>query len=94
MIKIEDLNGEQKEVANTIGIDAYLKLVKTFGGDSIYLAKQETIDNLHRDMKIVEEFNGDYTKLAKKYNLTVRTIRKIIKKHLKTNQNQLTWDDL
>lgn len=72
-------NEEQRAIADTIGIDAYIKLVKNYGGTSIYILKEDSLIKDIRDEKIRAEFNGyNYNTLAKKYNLTDRTIRDII----------------
>ena len=79
-LTIEDIiNDEQKQIAEIIGIDAYIKLVRNFGGTSIYIWKQDSLIKDIRDKKIRSEFNGsNYSLLAKKYNLTDRTIRDIV----------------
>lgn len=79
-LTIEDIiNDEQKQIAEIIGIDAYIKLVRNFGGTSIYIWKQDSLIKDIRDKKIRQEFNGsNYSLLAKKYNLTDRTIRDIV----------------
>ncbi len=79
-LTIEELSKEQKQIAEAIGLDAYLLLSKTFGGTSIYIAKAEEI--LHRktrDEQIRNEFNGNnYSQLAQKYGLTEVWIRNIV----------------
>lgn len=40
IINIDDLYGNQREIAEVIGIDNYIKLSKYFGGeDSLYIQK-------------------------------------------------------
>lgn len=79
MITLENLKEEQKEVAEIIGIENYIKLVKYFGGSSIYIHKADTISRVIRDEQIKEEFNGrNYKELALKYNLSVNQIREIL----------------
>ena len=38
-IQLSDLRGEQREIAQAIGIKAYIELVKLYGGSNIYIAK-------------------------------------------------------
>ena len=38
-LKLDDLTGDQRELAETIGIDAYIKLVDAYGGSNIYIQK-------------------------------------------------------
>lgn len=77
---IDDLYGNQKAIAEVIGMEAYIKLSKAFGGeDSLYVAKYDKLENIKRNKQIIDEFNGyNYQKLADKHNLSVRMVREII----------------
>ena len=78
-IKIEELDGEQLEIAECVGIDGYKSLVKHFGGTSVYIQKADTLCINSRNKKIFESFNGyNYKFLARKFNLSEGQIRKII----------------
>lgn len=96
-LRIEDLPEEQKLIANIIGIEAYKKLVKKFGGHFLYIYKKETITKKLRNLEIISKFTGDnYKSLAIEYKMTERTIRKIIKDNInkKDTDNKLTIDNL
>lgn len=77
---LDDLREEQKQIAEVIGVDAYLELTRAFGGTSIYIAKaEEIVKRADRDRQIREEFNGNnYSQLALKYGLTEVWIRNIV----------------
>lgn len=79
-LKLDDLGEEQRQIAETIGMDAYLSLTKVFGGTTIYVAKaNEILRRNERDRRIREEFNGyNYAQLALKYGLTEVWIRNIV----------------
>lgn len=78
-IEITDLHGEQRELAEIVGLEMYLKLVKLVGGSNIYIAKEDKILAIQRDKQIKSEFDGqNFRALAIKYNLTERRIRDII----------------
>lgn len=79
-LKINDLRDEQRQIAEVIGLEAYLELSRKFGGTTIYVAKAEEIKRrIDRDTQIREEFNGNnYTQLAVKYGLTEVWIRNIV----------------
>ena len=79
MIRPDDLSDEQREIADIIGIDNYLKLSAAMGGTMLYIAKAEEIAaRKRRDERIREEFDGtNTTELARKYGLTEVWIRKI-----------------
>ena len=78
-ITLENLNGNQKDLAEVIGIEAYIKLVKRYGGDDIYIAKEDKLLAMIRDEEIYNKFNGgNHEQLAHEYRLAVRTIYDII----------------
>lgn len=78
-IQLSDLRGEQREIAQAIGIKAYIELVKLYGGSNIYIAKMDKLLCIKRDAEIVRRFNGDnYSSLAKQFGLSERAIRTII----------------
>lgn len=85
-ITLENLKEEQKEIAEIIGIENYIRLVKCFGGSSIYIHKADTISRVIRDEQIKIEFNGhNYKELALKYNLSTNQIREIVDKDILKN---------
>lgn len=79
-IRVEDLTDKQREVADLIGFDNYLKLIQYYAADTIYIPKPDNFERIRRNQAIVEEFNGyNFTELANKYGLTSVTIRNIVK---------------
>lgn len=91
-ITLNDLRGEQKELASVIGIKAYITLVNTYGGTSIYIAKADKIRNIKRDTEIAKKFNGyNYVSLAKEYGLSDRTVRDIIAEQFNGINGQITF---
>ncbi len=73
------LPGEQQEIAKIIGMDAYMKLVRRYGGSQLYIAKADKLEAVLRDEKIRSEFTGGNIHfLSIKYNLSERTIREIV----------------
>lgn len=95
-ITIDNLKGNQRELAEIIGMEAYIKLVKQYGGDDIYIAKETNLLSMVRDDEIYRKFNGgNYKALADEYNLAVRTIYEIIsKENEKRSYQQLSiFDD-
>ncbi len=78
-IKLKDIPGEQRDFAELVGLETFRKLVEMYGGSSIYICKEDAILRQKRNAEIVKEFNGyNYLQLAKKYNLTERSIREIV----------------
>ncbi|MDR1628955.1 MAG: DNA-binding protein [Oscillospiraceae bacterium] len=91
-LTMEDLTEDQQVVAELIGFDNYKKLAEVFVSDVIYLPKFKNKERKIRNQKIIEEFDGTNTlELAKKYGLTMVTIRSIVavkRRALKANPLQ------
>lgn len=78
-VTFDALPGEQKEIAKIVGMDAYLQLVRRYGGCQIYIAKADKLEAAIRDEKIRAEFTGGNIHfLSIKYNLSERSIREIV----------------
>lgn len=78
-IDLEDLEGDQLQLATAIGIEAYRELVKEYGGTHIYIPEHEGFKATLRNADIRRDFNGyNFKELAKKYNLTESSIRRIV----------------
>lgn len=75
-IRIQDLYGVQRDIAEVIGIDSYINLTKIFGGDNIYIQKYSEVIKIQRNAEIREKFNGyNSDELAKEYDLSERYVR-------------------
>ena len=82
IVSLEQLSGDQRELAETIGLEAYRKLVEHFGGSSIYINKIDTVIRSERNNEICRKFNGsNYRELAKEYGFSETGIRNIINKN-------------
>ena len=78
-IQIDDLDGEQRQLAETIGIEAYRDLIKQYAGMHIYIPEHETFKANQRNAEIRADFNGyNFRELARKYGLTESSIRRIV----------------
>ncbi|MGN1137103.1 MAG: Mor transcription activator family protein [Oscillospiraceae bacterium] len=88
-ITLEDLDQEQRELAECIGLDAYKKLVATYAGESITIRMPDRLTIRQRNSKICEEFNGyNFTELAHRYKLTERQIRYIVATEVTRRRNE------
>lgn len=75
----DQLRGDQKDLAELIGLDSYKALVKNYAGSFIYIQKLDSVLKDLRDTEIREKFDGsNYGKLAREYNLAEATIRDIV----------------
>ena len=78
-VRLEDLDQEQQEVAELIGLENYKKLMAEYGGVSIYIPKADRLERMERNDKIRAEFTGyNFRDLAVKYGLTEVSIRSIV----------------
>ena len=81
-LTLEQLQGNQRELAETIGIEAYKRLVLKYGGGNIYICKPL------RDDAIYQHFDGgNYRELALAYHLTEKTVRDIIDRQNAANMS-------
>lgn len=90
-INLNDLYGEQYDLAVLIGLDNYIKLCKIYGGTTLYIAKYDKLLNIQRDQDIAREFNGyNHKYLAIKYKLSDRTIREILSENRQQLHGQMS----
>lgn len=85
-LKLEDLQGEARELAETIGMDAFRRLVDVYGGTGrVYIPQADKLLIPIRDRLIRDEYNGSNVyALCKKWNLSEGYIRGIVRE--KTEQ--------
>ncbi|MBQ7783572.1 MAG: DNA-binding protein [Oscillospiraceae bacterium] len=78
-LTFDDLDEEQRELADCIGMEAYKKLVYTYAGSIINVRTPKMLTREIRNKIICSEFDGgNYNALAIKYHLSNRMIRKIV----------------
>lgn len=78
-IRYEDIPEEYQDIAETLGMDSFLDLIRLCGGQSLYLPKLDSLEREGRDREIRARFNGgNYRALASQFRLSERQIRKII----------------
>jgi Mor family transcriptional regulator len=83
------------ELADAIGMDAVKQIIRTFGGEAIYIPKTESVLRASRDRAIYEEFDGsNYRELARKYNLSVPHIRVIVQSQRKLRPKGARQEEL
>ena len=78
-IRLEDIPSEQQDIAENLGMEAFLRLTRLCGGQNLYIPKLESLERGGRDREIRARFNGgNYRALAAQFRLSERQIRKII----------------
>ena len=78
-LKLEDLQGEARELAETIGMDAFRRLVDVYGGTGrVYIPQADKLLIPIRDRLIRDEYNGSNVyALCKKWKLSEEYVRGI-----------------
>lgn len=77
-LQLEHLDGDQRQLAEIVGIDTYKELLRTYSGSTIYVPTVDTVTINLRDSLIRAEYNGyNALELAKKWGLSERWIRSI-----------------
>lgn len=81
-VNIEDLDERYKNIVERVGIKGFMELIKEVGGINFYVPKIDTFFKEARNKKIRQNYNGyNLKELSKKYNLTQRQIRNILKEN-------------
>lgn len=85
----DDLDPEQRELADCIGLAAYKKLVATYAGSTINVRMPNKLTIGQRNDKMRREFNGyNFGELARKYGLTERQIRYIVADRVRSERSR------
>ena len=80
----DDLDADQRELAECIGLEAYIKLLKNYAGSRVRVRMPDKITIPLRNKEIKDKFNGyNYGKLAREYHLSEDSIRKIVSSEIK-----------
>lgn len=78
-LTLEDLDEDQRELAECIGLEAYKNLLRNYAGSPITVRMPKTVTIPVRDKEIKDKFDGyNYGTLAREYNLSEVTIRRIV----------------
>lgn len=78
-IRLSDVPEEYRDIAEYIGMEAFLRLTLLCGGQNLYIPKRESLEREGRDREIRARFDGgNYRALSAQYRLSERQIRKII----------------
>ncbi len=79
LTSVDQLRDEQRELAEVIGLDAYKKLIRHYGGNQLYIQQADSVLKDVRDKELNEKFDGtNYRKLSIEYGISEMTIRDIV----------------
>ncbi|MGL5191726.1 MAG: Mor transcription activator family protein [Paraclostridium sp.] len=74
-----DLPSPLRDLAEIIGIDALIKIIRYYGGSSVYIPNENSILKPIRNRLIKENFNGtNYKELSKDFKISEMQVRNII----------------
>lgn len=78
-IQLEDLDSDQRQLAEIVGMQSYRRLIETFGGVSLYIPKPDSFEVMARNEQLRREFDGyNFRELARKYNLSEVWVRSLV----------------
>lgn len=79
-IRPEHVPEESRWLCELVGMESYLAILDTAGGEYIYLPKRETLEKPLRQAAILREYDGtNLRQLSRKYGITDRRVRTILK---------------
>lgn len=89
MLRYEDLDETQKELADCIGMESYKNLIANYAGENITVRMPDKLTIKLRNELIRQEFmeGAGVRELAKKYHLSERTVRFLIAEEQKRRRN-------
>lgn len=80
----EDLPEFLQNLVDIMGIEAFIKLIKQYGGSSLYIPNENSILKPIRNRLIKNHFNGNnYKELSKKFKISEMQVRNIIHSTIK-----------
>lgn len=75
----EDLPIQLREIADLIGMEMFIQLIKFYGGSTIYVPTENSILKPVRNQLIKRNFNGsNYKQLSKEFKISEMQVRNII----------------
>lgn len=78
LIEINHLKGEQRELAETIGIEAYRKLVTHYGGERVFIPRLDSIVSSNRKSLIAAALKTESEiEIVKFFCMTKRELERI-----------------
>lgn len=78
-LQLEHLDGDQRRMAEAIGIEAYKTLVGMYAGCMVYIPTVDKLTIKVRDNLIKEEYTGyNHRELAIKYGISEQWVRVIV----------------
>ena len=75
----EDVPEILQGLVDIMGIEAFIELIKQYGGSSLYIPNDNSVLKPIRNILIKEYFNGNnYKQLAKEFKISEMQVRNIV----------------
>ena len=75
-----DLSENIAALYEAIGEENFIKVVKLYGGNNLYIPTYKSVIRYSRDMEIIRRYNGVNTAmLSREYGISVTQVRNILK---------------
>ncbi len=88
-LEMDDLQEQHREIAECIGMECFLSLVKVFGGSAIYIPQMREVTRMRVYRKIAEEFDGTNIKaLAGKYEVSESTVYNVVRDQIRSGEHK------
>ena len=84
-LSLDDLQEQHRAIAESVGIEKFLELVKSFGGSSIYIPQMREVVKMKVYHMIQDEFDGTNIKtLANKYDVSESTVYNVVREQIQS----------
>lgn len=78
---LSKLKDKDREIAELIGVENYVRLVNQYGGSNIYIPSASLLKRDELEKQIKRRYNGkNAAELGKEYGLSARTVMRIVTK--------------
>lgn len=78
LVGLEHLKGEQRELAELIGIDAYRKILSVYGGEKLFISRLDSIISQNRASLVKSALKtASETEIIDAFNITKREFERI-----------------
>ena len=81
-----DLSENIAPLYDAIGEENFIKVVKLYGGNNLYIPTYKSVIRYSRDREIIKRYNGvNATMLSREYGISVTQVRNILKERGKSS---------
>lgn len=78
LVGLEHLKGEQRELAELIGIDAYRKILSIYGGEKLFISRLDSIISQNRASLVKSALKtASEAEIIDAFNITKREFERI-----------------